>query len=100
MRGRAVSARVWRADVGRVQLYLLDTNVSENSEVDRLVTGHLYGGGRGKHLGHATMLGPGGRRYFEGQCRDSFFFYLNESALALFTIELVPRLLAEDRGHL
>src|SRR6185369_8886244 len=46
MRGRTVSARVWRADVGRVQLYLLDTNVAENSEVDRLVTGHLYGGVR------------------------------------------------------
>ena len=46
MRGRVVHARVWRADVGRVQLYLLDTNVSENDPIDRLVTGHLYGGDR------------------------------------------------------
>ncbi len=41
MRGRKVVARVWRADVGRVQLYLLDTNVAENEVTDRLVTGHL-----------------------------------------------------------
>src|SRR6185295_5876657 len=41
MRGRAVHARVWRANVGRVRLYLLDTNVPENAEVDRLITGHL-----------------------------------------------------------
>src|SRR5258707_1149343 len=46
MRGRIVRARVWRADIGRVQLYLLDTNVAENDENDRLVTGYLYGGAR------------------------------------------------------
>src|ERR1051326_7532503 len=50
MRGHTVSARVWRADVGRVQLYLLDSNVPRSSEVDRLVTGHLYGGDRETRL--------------------------------------------------
>ena len=46
IRGRLVRARTWRADVGRVALYLLDTNIEENDETDRLVTGHLYGGDR------------------------------------------------------
>src|SRR5947207_14845236 len=62
MRGRAVSARVWRADVGRVQLYLLDTNVAENNEVDRLVTGHLYGGDRETRLVQEMILGVAGVR--------------------------------------
>src|SRR5688500_7435642 len=43
MRGRIVKSQVWRADIGRVVLYLLDTNIPENQETDRLVTGHLYG---------------------------------------------------------
>src|SRR5437762_3943122 len=62
IRDRAVSARVWRADVGRVQLYLLDTNVPENNEVDRLVTGHLYGGDRETRVVQEMMLGIGDRK--------------------------------------
>ncbi len=57
MRGRLVRARAWRADVGRVRLYLLDTDVAENEEVDRLVTGHLYGGDRETRLVQEKMLG-------------------------------------------
>ena len=60
MRGRVVRARAWRASVGRVQLYLLDTNVSDNTEVDRLITGHLYGGDRETRLVQEMMLGIGG----------------------------------------
>jgi starch phosphorylase len=58
MRGRTVSARVWRAEVGRVQLYLLDTNVPENNEVDRLGYGTLVrrrsrnASGAGDDAGH------------------------------------------------
>ncbi|MBT1563966.1 hypothetical protein KK467_29025, partial [Klebsiella pneumoniae] len=44
IRGREVWARAWQARIGRVTLYLLDTNLPENSEIDRLITGHLYGG--------------------------------------------------------
>src|SRR5215510_1180130 len=46
IRRRTVFAQVWRADVGRVPLYLLDTNIEENDETDRFVTGHLYGSDR------------------------------------------------------
>src|SRR5215210_1503146 len=42
MRGRTVRAQAWRVDVGRVPLYLLDTDIPENEEMDRWVTGHLY----------------------------------------------------------
>src|SRR6266536_1648405 len=46
IRQRSVRAQVWRADVGRIPLYLLDTNIPENEDTDRWVTGHLYGGDR------------------------------------------------------
>src|SRR5437764_11832869 len=62
MRDRVVHARVWRAEVGRVQVYLLDTNVPENVLVDRLGTGQRYGGDRETRLVQEMMLGIGGVR--------------------------------------
>jgi len=96
MRGRTVSARVWRADVGRVQLYLLDTNVAENSEVDRLVTGHLYGGDRETRLVQEMMLGLGGVRLLEALGVDPFVFHLNEGHSAFLTLELARQLIQKD----
>src|SRR5678815_5948898 len=62
IRGRNVLAQVWRADVGRVALYLLDTNIPENVETDRWVTGHLYGGDRETRIVQEMLLGIGGVR--------------------------------------
>ena len=62
IRQRSVLAQVWRADVGRVQLYLLDTNITANAETDRWVTGHLYGGDRETRIVQEMLLGIGGVR--------------------------------------
>src|SRR5437016_7194779 len=78
MRGRAVRARVWKANVGRVQLYLLDTNVSENEEIDRLITGHLYGGDRETRLVQEMTLGIGGVRLLNNLQIKPAVFHLNE----------------------
>src|SRR5688572_29702275 len=60
IRDRNVLAQVWRAAVGRVTLYLLDTNIPENVETDRWVTGHLYGGDRETRIVQEMLLGIGG----------------------------------------
>jgi starch phosphorylase len=96
MRGRPVSARVWRADVGRVQLYLLDTNVPENSEVDRLVTGHLYGGDRETRLVQEMMLGIGGVRLLQKLGIEPAVFHLNEGHSAFLTLELAREIIESD----
>jgi len=96
MRGRTVAARVWRADVGRVQLYLLDTNVPENNEVDRLVTGHLYGGDRETRLVQEMMLGIGGVRLLQRLGIESSVFHLNEGHSAFLTLELARELIESD----
>ena len=62
IRERNVLAQVWRAEVGRVSLYLLDTNIPENVETDRWVTGHLYGGDRETRIVQEMLLGIGGVR--------------------------------------
>jgi starch phosphorylase len=58
--GRRLAAQVWKAQVGRVPLYLLDTNVAENTEEDRKVTGALYGGDRELRIQQEIVLGIGG----------------------------------------
>jgi starch phosphorylase len=97
MRGRTVVARVWRADVGRVQLYLLDTNVVENEVTDRLVTGHLYGGDRETRLVQEIMLGIGGVRLLYSLGIEPHVFHLNEGHSAFLTLELARRVMECDR---
>ena len=93
MRGRVVRAQVWRADVGRVRLYLLDTNVAENDPTDRLVTGHLYGGDRETRLVQEIMLGIGGVRLLQELGIDPGVFHLNEGHSAFLTLELARQLI-------
>ena len=96
MRGRAVRARVWRADIGRVRLYLLDTNVAENEETDRLVTGHLYGGDRETRMVQEKMLGIGGARLLRRLNIEPSVFHLNEGHSAFLTLELARELIETD----
>ncbi|MDX6612320.1 MAG: glycogen phosphorylase [Blastocatellia bacterium] len=88
MRGRPVRAQVWRASVGRVSLYLLDTNIPENHETDRLVTGHLYGGDRETRLVQEMMLGIGGVRLLRALGIAPHVYHLNEGHSAFLTLEL------------
>lgn len=60
--GRALSARIWQASVGRVRLLLLDTDIPENEEALRSVTDRLYGGGGEHRLLQELLLGIGGVR--------------------------------------
>jgi starch phosphorylase len=96
MRDRVVHARVWRADVGRVQLYLLDTNVAENEPTDRLVTGHLYGGDRETRLVQEMMLGIGGARLLQKLGFEPGVYHLNEGHSAFLTLELARQLIERE----
>ena len=96
MRGRAVHAQVWRADVGRVPLYLLDTNVVENEETDRFVTGHLYGGDRETRMVQEKMLGIGGTRLLRKLGIEPSVFHLNEGHSAFLTLELARELIETE----
>jgi starch phosphorylase len=88
MRGRNVRADIWRVDIGRVQLYLLDTNIAENEETDRWVTGHLYGGDRETRVVQEMLLGIGGVRLLRKLRIEPHVFHLNEGHAAFLTLEL------------
>src|SRR5205814_1987672 len=59
---RELQVRVWRTDVGRVPLFLLDTDLDENAGEDRFITSHLYGGDREMRIRQEILLGIGGLR--------------------------------------
>src|SRR5215203_1880955 len=92
MRGREVRVQAWRVDVGRIPLYLLDTNVEGNHEIDRLITGHLYGGDRETRCVQEMVLGIGGVRLLRQLEIEPHVFHLNEGHSAFLTLELTREL--------
>jgi glycogen phosphorylase len=99
IRERRVQAQVWRADVGRVPLYLLDTNIPDNFETDRWVTGHLYGGDRETRIVQEMLLGIGGVRLLRKLGVKPHVFHLNEGHSAFLTLELAREVIeAEGRS--
>lgn len=92
VRGRNVRVQAWRVEVGRVPLYLLDTNVEGNHEIDRYITGHLYGGDRETRCVQEMVLGIGGVRLLRELEIEPHVFHLNEGHSAFLTLELTREL--------
>jgi len=85
--GRTVYARVWRAHVGAVPLYLLDTDVDGNAVEDRRITDRLYGGDLEHRLKQELILGIGGVRALETLGHPIEVFHLNEGHAAFAIVE-------------
>jgi starch phosphorylase len=89
----AVFCKVWRSNVGRVPLYLLDTNLPENSPADREITGKLYGGGPEMRIKQEIVLGIGGVRALEALHIEPTVFHMNEGHSAFLALERIRVLL-------
>ena len=94
---RPVRIGVWRAQVGRVSLYLLDTKVEGNPDWARDVTNTLYGGDRQNRLRQELVLGIGGVRVLRELGLAPTVFHMNEGHSAFFQLERL-RELVEDEG--
>jgi starch phosphorylase len=88
VRGRDVLVQVWRVDVGRVPLYLLDTDVPENARVDRWITARLYVADRDTRLVQYAVLGVGGVLALRALGIDPALVHLNEGHAAFAPVEL------------
>ena len=85
--GRIVRLHVWEAQVGRVRLYLLDSNDPLNSPLDRGITSKLYGGGEEMRLAQEIALGIGGWRLIQALGLKIDICHLNEGHAAFVTLE-------------
>ena len=90
--GRNVSIRVWKARVGHVMLYLLDTDVHENADADRAITYRLYGGDRRTRIEQEIVLGIGGVRALTALGLAPTVWHMNEGHAAFLVLERVRML--------
>ncbi len=98
IRGREVFAQAWLAKIGRISLYLLDTNVAENDEIDRFITGHLYGGDTETRIVQEKILGIGGVRLLRKLGIEPSVYHLNEGHSAFLTLELAREFLENNEN--
>ncbi|MEW2258835.1 glycosyltransferase family 1 protein [Streptomyces sp. NPDC047869] len=97
--GRALHARIWLAQVGRVPLLMLDSDVEENDLGERGVTDRLYGGGSEHRLLQEMLLGIGGVRAVRTYCRltghpEPEVFHTNEGHAGFLGLERIAELCA------
>ncbi len=93
--GRQVQVKVWQARVGHVTLYLLDTDLAENSAEDRDITHRLYGGDRNTRIQQEIVLGVGGVRALAALGITPTAWHMNEGHPAFLVLERVRTLVAQ-----
>ncbi|MEN9646783.1 MAG: glycogen phosphorylase [Actinomycetota bacterium] len=93
--GDTVKVNVWRVDVGRIQLYLLDTNVEGNSPEGAGVTDRLYGGDKEHRLRQEMILGIGGVRALRALGLDPQVFHTNEGHAGFLSLERIRELVTQ-----
>ncbi|HKZ73439.1 MAG TPA: alpha-glucan family phosphorylase, partial [Steroidobacteraceae bacterium] len=92
---RDVRARLWQAQVGRVPVYLLDTNCEENAPSDRDITHRLYGGDESTRIRQEMILGLGGARALRALGLAPDVWHLNEGHASFLILELLREHLAK-----
>ena len=85
--GRVITARLWKVEVGRTDLYLLDTDFEANIPEDREVTYHLYGGSWENRLKQELLLGVGGIRALRALGINPQVYHCNEGHAAFIGLE-------------
>lgn len=92
---RIVKASVWEVKVGRVSLFLLDTNLPGNATEDREITGQLYGGDREMRIKQEIILGIGGLKILDAMGMRPTVRHINEGHSAFLIIERIRQLMEE-----
>jgi starch phosphorylase len=97
LKGTPVQIAIWRIDVGRVPLYMLDTNVEANPPEFRQITGQLYGGDREMRLRQEIVLGIGGMRALKVLGIEPTVIHINEGHSAFSALERI-NVLRKEKG--
>jgi starch phosphorylase len=94
--GRTVYAKVWKIQVGRIPLYLMDTDVAPNAPNDRVLAAHLYGGDHEMRISQEIVLGIGGVRALRAIGLKPALWHMNEGHAAFLGLERIRELVAEE----
>lgn len=94
--GRTLYARIWRVDVGRIELYLLDTDFEDNLKEDRSITHHLYGGDWENRLKQELLLGCGGIQALRKLGVGAETYHCNEGHAAFTGLERLKEYIQDE----
>ncbi len=94
--GRTVYAEVWRIQVGRISLYLMDTNVEQNAPADRELSARLYGGDQQMRVSQEVVLGIGGVRVLRALGLQPAVWHMNEGHAAFLQLERMRELVEAE----
>jgi len=94
---RNVTCQVWRADVGRIPLYLLDSNVLENAKDDQGITDSLYSGDEEMRIRQEMILGIGGMRALRALGIEPGVCHLNEGHAAFLSLERIRQIMESTK---
>ena len=91
--GRTITAKVWQVNVGRIPLYLLDTDIDINNNEDRAITAQLYGGDNEHRLKQEILLGIGGIRLINNINLEPTIYHSNEGHSAFSGLERIKNMM-------
>jgi starch phosphorylase len=95
--GRTVTAKVWELQIGRITLYLLDTDIQQNGPEDRLISEQLYGGDLEMRIRQEVVLGIGGVRVLDALGISPEVYHMNEGHSAFLSLERIRQFVV-DKG--
>lgn len=95
--GREVFAQIWCCTVGRAKLYMLDTNLPNNSATDRMITTTVYGGDTEMRIRQEIMMGIGGMRALYAMGIKPTICHLNEGHTAFSVLERMRHIMNETK---
>lgn len=90
---KTVKTRIWKAQIGRVPAFLLDTNIPENSAEDRLITSRLYGGDQEMRISQEIILGMGGVLALKAMGIEPAAWHMNEGHSVFLALERIRDLI-------
>ncbi len=93
---RKLHIKIWKIQVGKVNLYLLDTDLELNTPEDRLLTQRLYGGGTETRIAQEIILGIGGMQALKKLNLNPTIYHMNEGHTSFVAIELIKRIMHEQ----
>jgi glycogen phosphorylase len=95
--GRTVTAQVWELQIGRIKLFLLDTDIPQNSDEDRLISEQLYGGDLEMRIRQEIVLGIGGVRALDALGIRPEVYHMNEGHSAFLSLERIRQLVTNKK---
>ena len=93
--GRLIHAKIWEVKIGRISLYLMDTDIDVNAPYDRLLTSRLYGGDQETRIQQEILLGIGGIKVLEALGIKPTVYHMNEGHSSFLGLELIKALVQE-----